>query len=233
MTTYARWWSQAWGLVAAFGVGLSWLLWPLLAVPVLWMTSTVFVLLYLLLHANTAPAGKWSLSDVHWRSLVTRSAVLGAAFVGVCAFAVVGPGIALSLLMAAASTSPVAVSWIRRTVIARDADQATPPTVALPTSGKYPNTFLSKCQTFDPAAIRGLSSDELCHTWRRTFVLLHQQTKTAAALAVVELRQACLDEMERRNPAGTRAWLASGPRAAGSPAKYFEGSTDGGQAGTA
>jgi len=233
MTTYARWWRQTWGLVAAFGAGLSWVLWPLLAVPALWMTSSVFVLLYLMLHARNAPAGQWRWSNVHWTRMVTRSAALGAVFVAVCAFAVVGPGVALSLLVAAALTSPAAVSWIRRTVVAPEAESPTAPTVALLQSGKQQVTALRTCQNFDPALIRGLSNDELCHTWRRAFLLLQQQQDATAALAVVGLRQACLDEMERRNPAGTRAWLASGPRASGSPARYFEGSTDGGQAGSA
>jgi hypothetical protein len=55
----------------------------------------------------------------------------------------------------------------------------------------------------------------LCATWQRSYHHLGEVADEAALDALLDLRRRCLDEFERRDPAGTARWLASEPRPAG------------------
>lgn len=68
---------------------------------------------------------------------------------------------------------------------------------------------------------RLLSNGELGVAWSASFVSLQAAISTSAIANIVALRQAYLDEIERRNPPGFRAWLDSGPRVASNPARYL------------
>ena len=66
----------------------------------------------------------------------------------------------------------------------------------------------------EETTLAGLGLDDLCRLWRRTSVLLRQQLDPGRLGEVLDARQHCLDELLRRDPAGTRAWLdAAGTRA--------------------
>ena len=66
----------------------------------------------------------------------------------------------------------------------------------------------------EEAPLAGLDLDDLCRLWRRTSVLLRQKLDSRRLAEVLDARQHCLDELLRRDPAGTRAWLdAAGTRA--------------------
>lgn len=71
------------------------------------------------------------------------------------------------------------------------------------------------------AELPHLSDLEVCHAWRRSFVVLDSVSNPRDRLAVVQLREAYLDELDRRQPRALRAWLAAGGRAASGPDKYF------------
>lgn len=84
--------------------------------------------------------------------------------------------------------------------------------------------LLARRTTRQPAAHQALSelSDrELCLLWRRTLGDLHHQTDSLDVLLVVAFRQGCLDEFERRDPAGFHAWLAAGERALETPEQFL------------
>ena len=68
----------------------------------------------------------------------------------------------------------------------------------------------------------------LCFAWRVSFVALQQPLSLFSRLQIVGRRQELLDELERRNPRGFRAWLASGARAAADPSKYITAAQHGG-----
>jgi hypothetical protein len=68
-----------------------------------------------------------------------------------------------------------------------------------------------------------LSGDALCLAWRASFSALLRAGAPAERLQIVEERLAYLQELERRNPGGVAAWLASGARAAGNPARFVTG----------
>jgi hypothetical protein len=66
-----------------------------------------------------------------------------------------------------------------------------------------------------------LDDYELCCAWRRSSLLLEHPHSPATHSRLAQQRQLYLDELERRNPAGVSAWLASGARAASDPTRYI------------
>jgi hypothetical protein len=62
----------------------------------------------------------------------------------------------------------------------------------------------------------------LCLAWRVSFAALQRPVlPPSSRLRIVDRRRELLDELERRNPRGFQAWLASGARAAADPTKYI------------
>ncbi len=83
-----------------------------------------------------------------------------------------------------------------------------------------------------PPSLRLLPDDELCRRWRASCEQLDEPTSSVPGPEVVRERQELLDEIERRNPAGFSAWLASPAPTAASLALHLsrvptgEGSLD-------
>lgn len=71
------------------------------------------------------------------------------------------------------------------------------------------------------AELPALSDLEVCRAWRRSFVLLDATISSADRLAIVQLREAYLDELGRRSPRALQAWFDAGGRAASGPDKFF------------
>ncbi|MEU4607337.1 hypothetical protein AB0F43_30500 [Kribbella sp. NPDC023972] len=99
----------------------------------------------------------------------------------------------------------------------------------LPDSAPEP----SSCPEPEQASVRtapaDLSDDALSLAWRASFPALQRATSPAQRLRIVTERQEYLDELERRNPRGLAAWLASGARAAGDPKPYVQGDSGAGR----
>ncbi|MEV6283017.1 hypothetical protein [Kribbella sp. NPDC051770] len=55
-----------------------------------------------------------------------------------------------------------------------------------------------------------LSIEELCGVWSETAATLADNAGTRDRQAVAEVRRICLDEFERRNPAGFQQWIEAG-----------------------
>jgi hypothetical protein len=66
-----------------------------------------------------------------------------------------------------------------------------------------------------------LSDEEICLAWRRSFTRLQNPSTAEHRSAMADVRRAYLDELERRSPDAFAAWIQSGARAAGDPAKFF------------
>ena len=66
-----------------------------------------------------------------------------------------------------------------------------------------------------------LTDEQLCRGWRASYAALRRQSSALHVTATVAERQRYLDEIERRNPSGFAAWLASGARAPGNPLPYL------------
>jgi len=90
-----------------------------------------------------------------------------------------------------------------------------PPPVREPTVRVVP--------TVTPEDLTSLDDESLCLAWRRSFLDLESAATLRQRMAVVDHRQRCLDELQRRSPQGVAAWLSSGARASGNPLPYLEG----------
>lgn len=66
-----------------------------------------------------------------------------------------------------------------------------------------------------------LSDQDLCLAWESSSRALQHSTSAAERLEVVRVRQACLDELERRRPEAVRAWVLAGADPDSSPARYL------------
>jgi len=66
-----------------------------------------------------------------------------------------------------------------------------------------------------------LSDHDLCLAWESSSRALRRCATTEARLDVVRVRQACLDELERRQPEAVRAWVLAGADPDASPARYL------------
>jgi hypothetical protein len=70
------------------------------------------------------------------------------------------------------------------------------------------------------AALPGLTTAELCRVWQRSYLRVQRSTWPGEREHLAQLRRACLDELERRDPRAFARWLA-GARAAGDPGRFF------------
>jgi hypothetical protein len=211
--------------VAAIGVGLAILEWSALVVLV---AFTMLVVLAGLVLTMQVSAEDWSgPSKDHWRRIVQRSAAVAATLVAVWATVTLSPPLGLFLVLAATLSSPPVVGRVRRTLRAghtgRSASQPTPPQrwpAALDLRGPADSstTDLADAST----AMAALDDRQLCRLWRDSFWDLTAPTNPRALLCVVALREACLDELERRDAAALKAWLDSGARASGGPEKFLK-----------
>jgi hypothetical protein len=72
------------------------------------------------------------------------------------------------------------------------------------------------------------STARLCSAWVDSYGILQRAETPGVRLRVIAARQEYLDELERRDPEGFNAWLASAASAAGSPERFIVPRTFGG-----
>ncbi|WP_134001039.1 hypothetical protein [Kribbella sp. VKM Ac-2566] len=226
---YQRIWRAAVGLLAILGV-----------VSALVFVSPGTNLVVFMIAAFTAGAICLSIglgrdlptSDL--LNMVPRGAVLG----GLCVLAICGYAAAIgvrtvTLLLLMVGVSPPVIGWLRSGRADRPARERPRRTIRLP---KASNRQLNAVRAEDdPAAglpmpkylvavvrsVGELSDEELCLAWRRSFTQLQRAMGPDRRQAMVDVRRAYLDELERRHPDSFAVWLASNPRAAGNPARFF------------
>lgn len=202
------WWSIT-AVLTTLGVGAAFVLLGVIgALLLLGLGTAGTTLVRCQLRQTTEGQGRWPpLLDLlgGWSvlALVGLAAEFGAA------------GIGLSAAVAAVRALPPH-RWRRR-----EGDRPT----ATNTPGVAPDvpaTEIIPCDPLpQPSAVRTLSTAEVCWAWRLSYVGMHRpdcpgyQREHLAAL-----RSACLDELERRDPAAFRRWLPTA-RAAGDPARFF------------
>lgn len=76
-----------------------------------------------------------------------------------------------------------------------------------------------------PPGRRGVparSTADLCRQWCDSYDALREARTDAQRLRIVMERQRCLDELDRRDPEGLQAWLASAASAAGDPTRFLK-----------
>jgi hypothetical protein len=231
---YERIWRAAVGVLATIGV----------------VTSLVFVspatnLAAFLIAAFTVGAVSLSiglgrdLPNEDLLRVVPRGAVLG----GLCVLAVCGYAAAvgartLTLLLLVFGVSPPVVDWLRSGRPERPPRPQRRRPIKLPKASNRqlkavrPDSTpdddwpLPKYLTAVVRSVSELSDEELCLAWRRSFTQLQRAVSADRRQAMVDVRRAYLDELERRHPDSFATWLASNPRAAGNPARFFTDRAD-------
>jgi hypothetical protein len=178
--------------------------------------------------------------------VVPRGAVIG----GLCVLSVCGYAAAigvrtLTLLLLVVGVSPPVVGWWRSGSGVKPAQAVRRQPLKLPKASKHlvrrhrderhghdPRRRTDERQQDEDwplpkyltAVVRNvgeLSDEELCLAWRRSFTQLQRTTSADRRQAMADVRRAYLDELERRHPESFSTWLASNPRAAGNPARFF------------
>ncbi|NIK61567.1 hypothetical protein [Kribbella shirazensis] len=98
------------------------------------------------------------------------------------------------------------------------------PTVMLASSPQAVAWYCGRLRRDRPSPERQrnvVSTDDLCREWIQSYDELNRAPSAEARLRVVMARQRCLDELERRDPDGLHAWLASTASAAGDPRRFL------------
>jgi hypothetical protein len=115
---------------------------------------------------------------------------------------------------------PAAPGWgrdVRRLALLDDAVAGGPADGARPTARTEP----SGTRLLPPVA--ALSTAALGREWLHTTAALAGRLDPVARRSIVDRREATLDELERRDPAGFGEWLALGPAPGSDPAEYVRG----------
>jgi hypothetical protein len=157
-------------------------------------------------------------SYVRCRLALTGALAGGAGASAFLGFAVIlNAGVLLLALLALAS-SPFAISVFRRWW-GSAAAPSTAQLEALIGVFAYASPEYLAIQCLPQFA--ALTDTQLCQRWRASYLNLQGQPSEAEAMALVRERHGYLDELERRNPSGFAAWLASGAWASSNPLPYL------------
>ena len=210
MRTYSQAWRAFWSAVAAVGFGLAVL--ELSVVGVLLTLGLLLVLCQLarLLLPDLTPG---------WPSLTVAFGILA-----VLSFCWVLPALGLLVVLTAVLSSPAVVgravrSARRSTTEALRAGAQRITTLEEPQprpSTRTPSRcrrrwVRSRASTTCSCVGCGASRSGSCA----------EPAPPGTVLCLVALREACLDELERRDAAALHAWLDSGARASGGPERYL------------
>jgi hypothetical protein len=213
MRTYARAWRILWSVMAVAGVGLAVL--ESSALGVLLTFGLLFGLCWLL--RNLRPRVLPSLRPLN--------VAVGA--LTVWAYCWILPALGLLVVLTAGLSSPRvigrAVQSARRPSTPAVEKEPAPRVQQPPTLG-VDLGFVKDLELTGPEALgplQGLDDRQLCRLWRQSFWVLRQPPPPGTALRLVALREACLDELERRDASALHAWLGNGARASGGPEKYL------------
>ncbi len=204
MRLYERAWRGVWSVVAALSVGLAVL-----------ETSAIGVLLVLGLVCALCWVVRYLLPEA-LRGPHPLTVAIGLLTLAV--YGRVSLPLDLLLVLTAGMSSPAVV---RRVAHRR----APPPYGETQDDPGPPGPVDDGCALTLPESLgplRGLDDRQLCRLWRESFWVLRGSGPPGTMLCVVSLREACLDELERRHAEALHAWLDSGARASSGPEKYLD-----------
>jgi hypothetical protein len=207
MRRYEGAWRVVWSVVAALGVALAVL-----------ETSAVGVLLVLALVFPLCCVVRRLVPDA-LRGPPPLTVTIG--LLALAAYGRVSLPLDLLLVLVAGVSSPAvvrrAIGAARGPVRLADRETWTEPNTAGPVEE---GCSLTVPESLGP--LRGLDDRQLCRLWRESFWALGGSGHPGSKLCVVSLREACLDELERRHAEALHAWLDSGARASSGPEKYLD-----------
>lgn len=222
MNQYRSAWLLLCRSVAVVGACLAVLIYPSASAVALWCTGAVVgcVLTYARRTAADVPAPKARTM----RKAGMNALSAGVAVLAVAGFTVVLNGWVWALILVAVITSPWAIErLLRHTPSSPDADGHPAPREAEPAD--VPDIPV-QAATFAPS-VQALDDADICQAWRGSYRWLEVAPTLALQAYIVALRQAYLDELDRRDHDGLEAWLDSRPRPRGGPDKFLHHGTDG------
>lgn len=202
MTSYERVWRVFWAVLTACGVGLALLEW-----------SPLGVLVTLAMVGALGWVAPYLMPD----RVLPHPMTIAAVTVALWGVGSMSLPLAVLAVLVTGLTSPRVVR-----VVARTARRSAPPE-----HGSRPATaddvdedsHLTLPEAMGP--LHGLDERQLCRLWRESFWILRRPAPPGTVLCIVALREACLDELERRDSAAVHAWLDAGARASSGPDKYL------------
>jgi hypothetical protein len=222
--SYTRVWARAWSVVAALGVGLGMLEWSAATALVAMLAVTALAAAVLTLLTNEL----WAPADGRGggRRVLDRSLAIGSGAVAALALVTASPVLMLLVTLLAVMTCPPVVTRLSTRAAAGRPERGlrrTPARARDPREGRAERADEPAPGSSTPsrAAIATLSDQQLCCLWRHSFWELHDEETLDERLATVAVRQACLEELERRDPSAFAAWLSSGARASGGPERFL------------
>jgi hypothetical protein len=221
--SYATRWARIWSVLAALGVGLAVVEWsaPTTLITVAVTTALVATVSMALTNGLWTPTGGrghvllWSLG-------------IGSGAVAALAIVTASPALGLLVAILAVGTAPPLLARLSALMARRDRDRWAHDRPVPPPGPRAEATAGPPIgsPSHPPATLSVLSDEQLCLLWRHTFWKLHDEESVDERMATVALRQACLEELERRDPAALAAWLSSGARASGGPERFLHPRTD-------
>lgn len=231
MQAYRSWWSAIWGTVTLLGLLLSYLVLSSATVIVVFGFAVAAAVVITVIYDQVKPG--WQAPRIsRGRTCCIHCGVAGVVALAVTAAGTLSGALLMFALLAASGSSP----WALRLLLGKG---PSPWATAAPGSAfsvvnvstdPLSGPLTDLCLVVPPgtSADSALSSSlqtmpdaELCEAWQMSFSALSDTNSAEVQVRIVELRQAYLDEMDRRHPAGLAAWLTSGARPAGSPAAYL------------
>lgn len=228
MLKYRRIWRVGACALTALGLVAAVMAWPPVAV-------LTFLLLATVVSAGTASVMTVEGQGLPWARVVGTGTTTAAVCVGAGGLIdLLGTwGFALVVAMAAVSPRLVAAAAGLGTRLLDEEAASAPPRCAgveasppdrrdlpdaLPSVLGPPLSVDARWMVGPPEA---MDDETLCLAWRSSFVALQAVSSMSRELQIIHRRQEILDEIERRNPRGFSAWLASKPRAAGDPSRFL------------
>jgi hypothetical protein len=211
--TYARLWLCWWGVLGAMGLLLGVKALPVLTVVGVSLGAGVAVGALSFVIVATHCDGR--LSTVEQALHAGQRVPLGALVaVTILATSIPTGPLIWPVLALVAVTSPWMITCGRRLGWRRQSAPDREPT-------PRPSSARACMQAADWAsAVWALSDEQLCASWGTSYTAM-QTALVADCVELAALRHAYLEELERRNPEGLRAWFDSGATAAGNPATYL------------
>jgi hypothetical protein len=212
MSCYQWVWRALWGTVAAVAIAAAFIVWPLSIVVGLFLIPA-FVAAFATFLYYREPNKPLATRSVALRRSLAVGTRTGACTVALMSLASALPTLAWPLLALCLCTSPSVLHRVRGAV--RRTSESRRRRERAPVEEAAWWGMLAR-------EVEGLADGELCRVWRDSYSALLEAADTATAAQVVRVRQAYLDELDRRHQRAMSAWLASGPRPATGPERFLQ-----------
>jgi hypothetical protein len=212
MSWYQWVWRALWGTVAAIAIAAAFIIWPLSVVLGL-LFIPAFVAAFATFVYYREPNRPKATRSVALRRSLAVGTRAGTCTVALMSLASALPTLVWPLLALCVCTSPFVLRRVGDAV--RSTRESRRRRERAPVEEAAWWGMLAR-------EVEGLADGELCRAWRDSYSALLEAADAATAAQIVRVRQAYLDELDRRHQRAMSAWLASGPRPATGPERFLQ-----------